>query len=279
MTNVRVMTYEEDDDGIKKLVVDEDATKRRKRRKSLSKKEIMGMLAEADKIEVSDPCVTKFFRLRAKAIVAIAKVFGKRRAEIASLEVDDLEIIGEYLHVYFTLRKKRKRGLFQYIEFLKKKIGEGEMSREEFDNKTQLELETEWKAWQETDEGVRVREVESEKKVKLDSPYAQIIIEYWEYVKKNYPDSVYLFPAGWMVYGEYKICDEAHLDPQSLLRIVKDLNPKSWMHLFREMKGGDIAKKHGRTLDSIYRVQEALDLERPETAHAYIKRAFTDEME
>lgn len=275
MTNVCVVKSFKDH----KLVLDDKATKKRKRRKSLSEEEIQGMLEKADTITSRDPKAQIYLRLRAKAVVAIAKVFGKRRSEIASLEVNDLETKEGFLHVYFTLRKKRKRGLFQYIEFLKRKIKDGELAREDFDNKTQAELEAEWRVWQGTEEGVRVREVESEKKVKLTSPYAKIIVDYWRYVKTEYPKSVYLFPFGWMVFGEYLIDDSRHIGAQTLLTIVKFLNPDAWMHLFREMKGGEVAKKHGATLESIYKVQAALDLEQPETAHAYIKRAFAGEME
>ena len=62
-----------------------------------------------------------------------------------------------------------------------------------------------------------------------------------------------------------------HIGDATLLDIVKALNPDCWMHLFREMKGGEVAKKYGTTLESVYKVQEALDLEQYETAHAYIK--------
>ena len=80
-----------------------------------------------------------------------------------------------------------------------------------------------------------------------------------------------------MVFGTYMIDPTRHIGDATLLDIVKSLNPDCWMHLFREMKGGEIAKKHGATLESVYKVQEALDLEQPETAHAYIKRAFRED--
>lgn len=278
MTNVRVMQSFKDNE----YVLDERATKKRKRRKSLNKAEIQEMLRKADLITNNDKKAERFFRLRAKAVVAIAKVFGKRRSEIATLEVEDLEVDEEnnLLHAYFTLRKKRKRGLFQYLEFLKKKVANREMTQAEYDGKTQAQLEAEWRQWQNTSEGVRASEKESEKKLRLSSPYAKIILEYLTFIKTEYPDSQYLFPFGKMVFGEYMIDPTHHLGARNLLRIVKALNPDCWMHLFREMKGGDVAKKYGATLESVYKVQEALDLEQPETAHAYIKRAFReDEME
>jgi len=63
------------------------------------------------------------------------------------------------------------------------------------------------------------------------------------------------------------------------LLIVKSLNSNLWMHLFRELKGGDIAKKYGRTIESVYAVKDALDLEREDTAWHYIKRSVPKKMD
>ena len=69
-----------------------------------------------------------------------------------------------------------------------------------------------------------------------------------------------------------------HLQGQSLLLIVKSLDPTLWIHLFRELKGGTIAKAHGRTIESVYAVKDALDLEREDTAWRYIKRSVPKKM-
>ena len=46
-----------------------------------------------------------------------------------------------------------------------------------------------------------------------------------------------------------------------------------WVHLFRERKGGDGAKKLGSTIQSVFEVKDVLDLEREETAYRYVKRS------
>jgi hypothetical protein len=256
----------------KKYVLDEEATEARKNRNSITDEEIQSMLKKADKIE------NKYFKLRAKAIVALAKIFGNRRNEIASLKITDLKIEGSELVVTFTLSKKRKRGLFQYTKFLESKIKKGEMLHSELESKTQKQLSDEWEKWQLTKEGVHVKVIKSLKSEELTSPFVQIIIEYWEYVKNNFPNAKFLFPTGKAIYSKYMVNNEEHLQGQSLLLIVKDLNPDLWLHLFRELKGGEVAKAFGRTIQSVYEVKDTLDLEKEETAWGYVKRSVPKKM-
>src|SRR3990170_1328522 len=263
MTNVRVMKSFKNHI----YVLDEEATAERKDRDPLTEEEIQGMLDKADTIDKT------YFRLRAKTIVAIARVFGKRRSEIASLMVKDLKIDNGDLVITFTLSKKRKRGLFQYIQFLEDKVKKGEMTDDELQTKTQGELKDEWLEWQKTEFGVRVKKDESPHSVAVTSPYAKIIIDYWEYVKERIPESVYLFPAGKAIFDDYEIDDKHHISDWTLLYIVKELNPNCWLHLFREMVGGEVAKEHGRTLESARDVMEELDLANETTAYRYIKRS------
>jgi predicted phosphoadenosine phosphosulfate sulfurtransferase len=64
-----------------------------------------------------------------------------------------------------------------------------------------------------------------------------------------------------------------------LLNTVKKLDPNVWMHLFRELKGGNVAKRYGRNLQSVYAVKDALDLENEQTAYNYVKRFVVHEMQ
>jgi integrase len=112
-------------------------------REPLSNEEIDAMLLEADKIPED------YFQLRVKALNCIAKKFGKRRSEVAALEREDLKAENGQLYVTFTLRKKHKKGLFQYLKFLKKHNPAAL-------NKPHSELD--WKLWTQTKEGYRVKE-------------------------------------------------------------------------------------------------------------------------
>jgi hypothetical protein len=153
------------------------------------------------------------------------------------------------------------------------------MTREELDAKTQGELNEEWREWQGTKEGIRVKQSKSRQGVELTSPYAQIILEYFDYVKSQLPECMYLLPAGKAIFSDYAIDFEHHIGDGTLLDIVKALNPDCWMHLFRELKGGEVAKAHGRTLESVYEVKEALDLENEVTAYNYVKRSVVRKMQ
>ncbi len=256
-----------------KYVLDEKATEQRKNRAPLSEQEIQAMLRKADTIP------NEYFRPRAKAIVAFGKIFGKRRSEISSLKISDLKIEGDLLIVTFTLRKKRKRGLFQYMKFLKSQVLKGNLPLSAIENKTQKQLELEWRAWQQTKDGVHIKEVKSTKGVKLSSPYAQFIIQYWKYVKQTYPEAVYVFPAGKSIFGVYTVFNEDHIDGRTLLNVTKFLNPNAWIHLFRDTKGAEVAKACGRTIDGVYKVKDTLDLENESTAYHYIRRYAVHEMQ
>jgi integrase len=111
----------------------------------LSNEEIDDMLSEADKIE------QEYFRLRAKALVGIAKKFGKRRSEIAALERNDLKVENDQLLVTFTLRKKHKKGLFQYLRSLEK-------NNPSALDRPLSQLKLEWKEWTMTEQGYRINE-------------------------------------------------------------------------------------------------------------------------
>ena len=83
-----------------------------------------------------------------------------------------------------------------------------------------------------------------------------------------------------MVFGEsYKIIGDKHLSGSHLLELVKQLDPTVWLHLFRETKGSEIAKRLGHTLTAIYAVKDVLDLEKESTAYRYVRRYAVQEME
>jgi len=72
------------------------------RKDVLSLEEINGMLEKANKIK------SQYFRLRAKALVGLFKT-GKRRQEVATLEVSDLKVEASFVYITFTVVKKRKK--------------------------------------------------------------------------------------------------------------------------------------------------------------------------
>lgn len=72
------------------------------RKDILSDREIGDMLQKADKLK------PEYYRLRAKALISLF-ITGKRREEVATLEIADLEIKDNFLYITFTVVKKRKK--------------------------------------------------------------------------------------------------------------------------------------------------------------------------
>ena len=147
------------------------------------------------------------------------------------------------------------------------------MPQSELDNKTQKQLTDEWITWTETEQGHKYKSYPTTKKVKVADRYAKMILEFYDYMKQEYSEAKYLFTSGKTVFGEtYIINPDEHLSGSQLLRILKPIAPKAWLHLFRELKAKEISEALGSTLGSVATVQSYLDLERMETAMGYTKR-------
>jgi hypothetical protein len=141
------------------------------------------------------------------------------------------------------------------------------------------ELEAAWKQWQDTEEGQRLKTEERTKRVSLDDRYAKLIVEYLGYLEKSLSAVKLVFPSGVCYFGQtYTLNQDEHLSGRQLLRLIKPLNYEAWLHLFRETKGAEIAKKQGNTITGVYEVRDSLDLEREETAYRYVRRYAVQEV-
>lgn len=100
MTNVRIYKA-----GLPKTFenIDREATEQLKNRAIPTEKEIDASISKADQLP------NEYFRLRAKAIIGLVKVFGKRRGELSRLEMADLTVEGGFLNITFTIEKKSKK--------------------------------------------------------------------------------------------------------------------------------------------------------------------------
>ena len=72
------------------------------RKTVISMKEFQGMMDRAKELEPT------FYKLRTRALLVLFYLTGKRRSEVARLEVDDFKEEDEMLQVTFTLSKKRR---------------------------------------------------------------------------------------------------------------------------------------------------------------------------
>ncbi len=92
-------------------------------------------------------------------------------------------------------------------------------------------------------------------------------------MKETYPDTKFVFPSGKTVFGTtYIIHKDKALTGRQILYIIKDLDPNTWVHLFRRTKGEQVARRYGRTLESVFMVKDTLDLSKDETAFRYVQQ-------
>jgi hypothetical protein len=236
-----------------------------KTRGPLTNEEIQDMLDKASTIQ------NEYFKLRVRALIGILKKFGKRRVEISNLKLTDLKVENDFLFITFTLRKKHKLGLFQYLKVLKK-------TNPEALNKPYPVLVSEWQTWRLTEEGQHIKEERRTKKVSVGDKYARLILEYVAYLNEKHPTAQFLFPSGHTVFGQtYIVIGDRPLSGRQLLNLIKPLNRKAWLHLFRELRGKEIAEEDP-SIAGVYKVKESLDLENEETAWRYIRRFGVQEV-
>ena len=117
------------------------------------------------------------------------------------------------------------------------------------------------------------------KQLDLRDIYVQHILRYYIWMKNHHPECKYLFPSTRSIFGQslffYK---DKHLSGRQILRIVDALNPRAWVHLFRETEGAEVVKKDP-TVIGVFKVMRRLDLDSEEAAWRYIRRYATDVIE
>jgi hypothetical protein len=184
---------------------------------------------------------------------------------MTSLRFSDLKFTDKDLIITFTLLKKHKLGMAQYLKHLEKENPSAL-------GKPYTELIADWKAWRNTTLGTRTKEDKRSKSVSLEDKYCLMILEYVIYMKAHYPTCTYLFPSGRCFFGDSYVVDEKRaLSGSQLLRILKALAPTTWLHLWRELIGKEICEEDS-SITAIAKVKTALDLEDESTAWRYAQR-------
>lgn len=204
----------------------------------------------------------------------------QRKGVYSREEIDTmLEKADSLKTLYFRLRAKALMGLFKTGK-RREEVGSLEM--------TDLKIEKGYLYVTFTVVKKRKKSVfmtQRTKRFPLESEWAQYIIKYWQHMKEFHSDCQFLFPSVRVVFGQsYAFSKDKHLSGRQILRIIKQLNPKGWCHLFRETRGADVVradeKRTGEaSLLTLYRVQKALDLEKTATAMHYINRFATETIE
>jgi integrase len=195
------------------------------RKDVISDQEVQAELSKADNL-------AEFFRLRAKAVIALLET-GKRRTEIASLERADVSHDDKSLFVRFTVVKKRKKNV-RVLQRTKR-----------------FRLSSQWS--------------------RFILEYIHYIDEKYPNSKFMFPRIHAIFGQTlivdenahctgqqiWRIVKQLNPNDWPHLHREK--RAVKEIR-------------ADEAKFGEAKLETVYRVRNVLDLERETTAYNYIRR-------
>jgi integrase len=233
------------------------STLRTERKTVIGDKEFEGMLESANHVE------DKFLRLRSLALLCLLRLTGKRRTEMAILELSSLKVEDHMLNVTFNLLKKKRR--FKKCPACEEK----NTTRSKFCKKCGFNLEN-----------VKPKHTgnpdTSTKSIPLTDPLTKPIFEYLDLLNSLHPKPIYLFPSTRQLWGKvYIILPEKHLKGRQIFNLVRACSEAAWPHLFRETVASDVVKSDPSMIGA-FRVQRRLDLESFETGFTYVKRYASD---
>ena len=233
---------------------------RKERKTVVSEEEFREMLAKAEELK------PEFFRLRAKALLCILRLTGKRRGEVAQLQLNDFKVEEGFLNIMFRLEKKKRS--FKLCS----ECGAKNVKKAKFCKQCGFDI---------SDAPVqrRGKQAESVKAIPLSDPYVKPILDYIGFLEKLEPKPKYVFPSVKSMFGEGLIIyPERHLTGRQVFNIVRGLSIMVWPHLFRETVAADIIKQDS-SLIGAFKVQRRLDLENFVTTANYLKRFVADVIE
>jgi len=173
---------------------------------------------------------------RLQCIMALAWMFGKRINEILRLKRDDVWVDGGFLFVRFLVSKKKTR--------------EGSPIPKPF-----------------------------LKRIRLEHPYVQYVLSWIEKIKDGYLFPSHREPTTFRVKRKDKETGQVikiyeyereggYVSDRRVRQQLKQVNPKAWLHLFRESLATYMAE-HGATEEDL---MHWFDWDRVDTAHEYVKR-------
>jgi integrase len=168
------------------------------------------------------------YDLSIQCLIALLWLFGKRISEVIALKRKDIYVKNDMLYVRFTVLKKKKIG---------------------------LRRDREVKPWLET---IKKQYL---KNITLEHSFTKYVLQYIEEprfykeegYKKTLNEEALLFP------GMYRT---------KAWRYIKHLDPKAWLHLFRESLATTWAEEGSTEEDLMH----WFDWDRISTAHEYVKR-------
>jgi len=121
------------------------------------------------------------------------------------------------------------------------------------------------------------------KEYSLESELAYFILDYLYFLREKV-HTEFVYPKGQSSFGSYIFYKDEQADPKTVYRIVKEINPQSWTHLFRERKAVEIIREDERrfgraSIETVYKIMRALDLKDERSAWRYIRRHEVQKVE
>ena len=106
----------------------------------------------------------------------------------------------------------------------------------------------------------------------LKDQRTQHILEYVNWMRANHFECRYLFPRTHNIFGvDLVFYPDEHISGRHILRLIHDLDPEVWCHLFREKRGATIVREDP-TIMAPFKVMIGLDLKTFEVAFNYMRR-------
>jgi integrase len=233
---------------------------RKERKTVISEDEFREMLAKAEELK------PEFFKLRAKALLCILRLTGKRRGEVAQLQLGDFKVESGFLNITFRLEKK-KRSFKVCAECGAKNVKNAKFCRQCGFDISNAPVQK------------RGKQAESVKAIPLSDPYVKPILDYLAFLDGLEPKPKFVFPSVKSLFGEGLIIyPDKHLTGRQIFNIVRGLSTMVWPHLFRETVAAEVVKRDP-SLIGAFRVRRRLDLESFQTGFNYLKRYAADIIE
>jgi len=237
-------------------------TRVRNSEERVNRKTVISAEEFSEVLEAARLLTDEFFRLRALAVLCLLMLTGKRREEIARVQLDFIRIEHGFLSVTFELeKKKRRKRICPDCETVNSKASS-------FCKKCGLTIV-----------GIEPRSNKkpdlSTKAISLNDPLTQPIVEYVDNLRNRINTPKFLFPRGKMVFGNYFLIRNRHLTGRQIFNIVRGISELIWPHLFRETVGSEVIK-NDPTIIGAFKVMNRLDLENYETGFHYLKRYASD---
>jgi site-specific recombinase XerC len=220
-------------------------------------------------METAERLPNEYFQLRAKAVLSLFRLSGKRRGEIGNIPLDYFKVEGDLLNVTFILEKKLRR--YKDCPFCFTGADKNGTPKPTRNNKNALFCSKCGKDISQAPITAPTKAIKKTKSFPLSNRLTKYVIDYLDYLRTLKPMPKFWLPSGRSIFGNYHMIPDDHLKGREVFNIVRNCSETLWPHLFRETSAADIIKADD-SLMSIYKVKRRLDHANVSTSYLYVER-------